>query len=69
MARLTGTILRQAHHQNRQLFVQLASGVWYRYDGVDERVYMELVTAASPGRYWNAEVRGCYEGAKVSNPR
>jgi hypothetical protein len=31
------------------------------YKGVSERVWLELVTSASPGRYFNQEVKGCYE--------
>ena len=31
------------------------------YLGVEELVYAELLSAASPGRYYVANIRGCYE--------
>lgn len=31
------------------------------YKDVSERVFLELAMATSPGRYFNREIKGCYE--------
>ena len=68
LMRLTqSALIAQAEHRDGALYLRLPSG-WYRYADVDERVFLELVTAESPGRYYNNEIRGAYECARVRNP-
>jgi len=42
------------------LKVELVSGKVYSYGGVPRSVVVEFANAPSPGRYWNAEVKGRY---------
>jgi lysyl-tRNA synthetase class 2 len=37
----------------------------YRYEGVPSRVYRELITADSAGRYFNAHIRDRYPFAEL----
>lgn len=65
MALLNSSFVKRAEWIRGNLHVQLASGLCYRYDNVDERVYLELCQAASPGRYFNEEIRNRYVSHRV----
>jgi hypothetical protein len=47
------------------LEVEFSNGARYRYDGVPERVYVELVNAASPGKYFQNNVLGTFEHRRM----
>ena len=56
--------IRGATLQGGAMTVYFTSGSSVTCLDVDERVYCELLSAASPGRYYCAEIRGCYETQK-----
>jgi len=52
---------------SQQLEIEFQNGRIYRYDGVDQAVYQELIQNRSAGRYYNREVRGRYSVSLVDD--
>ncbi len=48
-----------------EMTVQFHSGGAYRYSGVEESTFNELLNHPSPGTYFHANVRGQYKHRKV----
>jgi hypothetical protein len=46
------------------LFVKYTSGT-YKYDNVDKKVYDDLLTSTSKGRFMNENIKGQYTYSKV----
>ena len=63
---LKSSFLLAVAHSAGALYLQFPSG-WRRYDDVDERVYLEMCSADSPGGFFNAEIKGAYESESVSD--
>lgn len=53
---------------NQSLGVQFASGKTYRYDGVPQKTYDELMTADSLGSHFARSIRPAYAGIPVKVP-
>lgn len=64
MQLLKSTAIKAVSHQRGQLTIVFHSGSTHTYRGVGERVYLELMQAGSPGRYYVSEIRGCYDSHK-----
>jgi hypothetical protein len=47
------------------LEVELSSGQVYQYFGVTEAVYLELMSSASKGQYYNQQIRNAYQYAHL----
>ena len=64
---LPSTSLKAATYQDQDalLEVEFPSGAIYRYLGVPEPVYQELLTAESKGRYFNQHIRNRFPFAKI----
>ena len=65
---LKSTSLNAATYQDQSAFLELEfrSGVSYRYLGVPEQVYRELLSAESKGRYFNQHIRNRFAYAKMT---
>jgi hypothetical protein len=68
---LQSTLLNAATYRDQSALLELefGSGVVYRYVGVPEQVYRELVSAESKGRYFNQHIRNRFPYAKVDPAR
>lgn len=64
---LQSTSLNAATYQDQSAFLELEfrGGVRYRYRGVPEKVYQELLSAESKGRYFNQHIRNRFPYAKI----
>jgi hypothetical protein len=64
---LQSTSLHAATYQDHSAFLELEfpGGAIYRYLGVPERVYQELLSAESKGRYFNQHIRNRFAYAKI----
>jgi KTSC domain len=51
--------------QDATLELEFQSGAVYRYLGVPEKVYRELLSAASQGRYFNQHIRNRFPYTKI----
>ena len=49
----------------QELEVEFTSGNIYRYFGVPEEVYEDLLQAPSKGRYFGSFIRGQYDSARA----
>ena len=49
----------------QELEVEFQSGNVYRYFGVPEEVYEDLLRAPSKGRYFGSFIRGQYDSARA----
>lgn len=54
-----------AHHEGA-LFVKFNNGSVWKYPGVPPAHFEEMKTAESVGRYFNAHVKGRFEGVKIA---
>jgi KTSC domain len=52
-------------HTKQVLEVEFQSGAVYQYLDVAPAIYMELMVAASKGRYFNSEIRDSYASVGV----
>lgn len=50
----------------RVLIVEFLTGGVYEYSNVEESVYVNFLTAPSPGRYFLQEVKNKYEHKKIN---
>lgn len=68
IAILKSSVIRQVKYDEIQkmLEVTLNSGSKYRYFYVPYRIYMGLTTAKSPGRFYNAWIKGRFASLRVS---
>jgi hypothetical protein len=68
---LQSTSLNAATYQHQSAFLELEfrSGVSYRYLGVPEPVYQELLSAESKGRYFNQHIRNRFTYVKIDPTR
>lgn len=48
------------------LEVEFTSGEIYRYVGVPERTYPDLMSASSHGQYFNARIEDAYQAERIS---
>jgi len=64
---LQSTSLNAATYQKQDALLELEfrSGTVYRYVGVPEQVYQELLTAESKGRYFNRHIRNRFPYTKT----
>ncbi|MFW5895402.1 MAG: KTSC domain-containing protein [archaeon] len=53
------------YRDKNELVVEFRNGGAYQYRDVEERVYRSLVTADSPGRYYNRHIKGKYFSLKL----
>lgn len=52
--------LESVGYENGTLYVRFHSGGIYSYSGVPERVYYDLMNAASKGKYFSAYIKNSY---------
>lgn len=57
--------LREVGYEDGTLEVEFTTGTVYRYFDVPERVYDELMAAASKGTFFNAQIRDRFRYARV----
>ena len=50
---------------SRVLEIEFNDGSVYRYSGVPESVYRDLMSAGSHGRYFAAFIKGCYPYRRI----
>jgi hypothetical protein len=62
---LESRALRSAGYEAGTLEVEFTSGSVYRYRGVPERVWRELLAAESHGSYFTAHIRDRFPYARV----
>jgi KTSC domain len=65
---LQSTSLNAATYQDQDGFLELEfrSGAIYRYLGVPEQVYQELLSAESKGRYFNQQIRNRFPYVEIN---
>jgi hypothetical protein len=51
--------------ETQELHVQYTSGGLYKYEGVPEETFNELMTSGSVGSYLHANVKGQYPHSKL----
>jgi hypothetical protein len=68
---LQSNTLKAATYQDRSASLELEfrSGAIYRYRGVPEPVFQELLSAESKGRYFNQRIRNRFTYAKIDPVR
>jgi len=68
---LQSTSLNAATYQDQRGFLELEfrSGAIYRYIGVPEQVYQELLSAESKGRYFNQHIRNRFIYVQIDPTR
>jgi hypothetical protein len=68
---LQSTSLNAATYQEQRAVLELefGSGAIYRYAGIPEQVYRELLNAESKGRYFNQHIRNRFTHTKVDLTR
>jgi hypothetical protein len=68
---LQSTSLNAATYRNQSAVLELefGSGAIYRYAGVPEQVYRELLHAESKGRYFHQHIRNRFPYAKIDPTR
>ena len=64
---VTSSNIQQVGHQNADLFITLNSGGTYRYDGVPESVFEEMLAAQSVGKFSHARIKGQFPYSKLSD--
>lgn len=52
-------------YENGTLHIRFHSGGLYAYFDVPEYLYVELMSAASKGRYFHAHIRGRYGDTRI----
>jgi hypothetical protein len=64
---LQSTSLNAATYRDQDGFLELEfrSGAIYRYLGVPEQVFQELLSAGSKGRYFNQQIRNRFPYVKI----
>ena len=55
----------QYENEDEILYVEFATGVTWKYDGVQEKVWNELKDAESVGKYFLQNIKNKYEGEKL----
>ena len=58
--------IRAIGHDGSMLRVEFSNGSTYDYEGVPSRVFDDLVSADSVGRYFAQNIKGVYGYEKVS---
>lgn len=64
---VTSSNIQQVGHQNADLFITFNSGGTYRYDGVQESVFEEMLAAESVGKFFHARIKGQFPYSKLSD--
>lgn len=62
---ITSSNIAAAAWQDSDLYLQFHNGSTYRYQDVPMKVFNELITAPSAGKYFHAEIRAKYEYAAL----
>ena len=65
MQPVSSSDLSSVCYEGGTLYIRFNSGGTYRYSGVPESVYRGLMSAPSHGRYFHANIKGCYPYARV----
>lgn len=68
---LQSSLLNAATYQDQSAFLELEfrGGAIYRYLGVPEQVYRELLSAESKGRYFNQRIRNRFTYVQIDPAR
>jgi hypothetical protein len=61
------TSLNAPTYQDTSLELEFRGGAIYRYIGVPARVYQELLSAESKGRYFNLHIRNRFPYEKIDS--
>jgi len=61
--------IKAAGFDGGTLRVRFGTGTEYEYFKVKPEVFQEFMSAKSQGKYFNANIRGKYEGAKVEEEK
>lgn len=62
---VSSSTVQSVGYQDGTLEIEFAGGSVYQYFDVPERVYEELMSAASIGSFFNEQVRGHFRYARV----
>jgi len=60
MSSRKSSCIRSVGYESGRLSITFHSGNTYTYNGVPESLYIGLITASSPGEYYNLNIRGRY---------
>lgn len=52
-------------YESGTMHIRFHSGGLYTYSDVPEFLYMELMSAASKGRYFHAHIKGRYDDTRI----
>lgn len=66
MIPVSSSDLESVGYENETLYIRFHSGGLYQYAGVPDRVYRELMSAASHGRYFHSFIKGNYPYQRIS---
>ena len=55
--------------KEKTLQLEFTSGEVYEYFQVPEKLHLELMTAASPGSYFNQQIKDRYDFSRLINNR
>jgi hypothetical protein len=58
--------LREVGYEDGTLEVEFTTGAVYQYFDVSERIYDDLMAAASKGAFFNAQIRDRFRYARVT---
>lgn len=51
--------------EDETLYVKFLNGTYYKYNGVSQEVYNNLVTADSVGKFLNQNIKGVFSYEKI----
>lgn len=66
MNHVVSSDLESVGYEDGTLYIRFHSGGTYRYSGVPVSVYRGLMSAASHGKYFHANVKGLYPYARIA---
>lgn len=53
-------------HEDSDLYVKFKNGSEYKYSGVPQSVYQDLLNAPSIGKYLNSNIKGTYSYEQIA---
>lgn len=62
------TAIARSGYADGALFIKFVSGEWYKYVGVPESLYSQLLAAPSKGKFVNQRIKPFYRVKPLTNP-
>lgn len=62
---VTSSNIRAVKHEDGDLYIKFVSGHIYRYEGVSEELYGELLSSASIGKFFHSHIKNQFPGVMI----